>query len=404
MRILILADGLEGSSLSAPGRWLSSLAAHWMEAGHRVQVVCIHPLPSWQRPEDPPGVTVFRPKRQTFEAVLGEALAVDPDVVHVATAGPLGPRVVEALHELPVLLDVHDFWPACPNDDLLRRPRLTACREHWPYQGCHGCAGAQRARAMEERAELVAASRIIVARSDFHALHLSATTGREVEVVPYGVDTRRFRPDPDPPQAEDVLALYETRHLPRVLFMGPPTPARGADGLLDMLVALMARLAEVELVVAGRDPANPAWGDVFVNETRELGLGDHVRVLPAVSAADLPALYVSCPVAMSPLAAPDPGGLAILEAMACGIPIVASPLGAVEELLKQGEESLLIPSGEVPEFVTALWTMIADPIARMAFGESARMAAQERHEFEHTASRLEGLYRRLGSTPGRNVA
>ena len=404
MRILILADGLEGSGLSPQARWLSALATRWIESGHRVQVVCVQPLPPGQQPEDPPGVTVFRPRRQTFEAVLGEALAVDPDVVHVATSGPLGPRVVEALHELPTLLDVHDFWPACPNDDLLRRPRLTACREHWPYQGCGACAGALRARAMEERAELVAASRIIVARSDFHALNLGETIAREIEVVPYGVDTTRFRPDPEPPQADDVRALYETRHLPRVLFVGPPTPARGANLLLDLLVGLMARMAEVELVVAGRDPANPAWGDVFVNETREMGLGDHVKVIPEVAVADLPALYVSCPVAMAPFAAPEPGALSLLEAMACGIPLVASPLGAVEEVLKQGEESLLIPAGETSEFVTALWTLIADPIARMSFGESARAAAEERHDFERTVAKLEGLYRKLGASPGRTAA
>ena len=404
MKILLLADGLEGSNLSEAALWLSSAAAHWAQHGHRVQALCVQPLEAWQEPEDPPGVTVWRPPRDAFEEVLGEALAVVPDVVHVATSGPLGPRVIEILRELPVLLDIHDFWPICPNGDLLRRPRLDACGEHYPYAGCGACAGLSRVRAMEERTMLAVTARIVIAHSGFNRVRLNAGLGRTIERLDYGVDTSRFRADPEPPQSPEVARLLSAVERPRVLFLGPPTYARGAGLLLDLLIALRARLPEVELVVAGRDPGNPDWHQMFLTEAREMGLTEHARALPAVPPDDLPALIAACHVAIAPAIGHEAGGLFALQAMAAGLPIVASPLGAIQDLVRQGEEGLLVSPRDTPAFVTALWTLLIDPMARIAFGETGRQTVSERYELERSMSQLEEIYRRLGAAPGCRAA
>ena len=399
MKILLLADGLEASSLSEPAMWLSEVAARWAVRGHHVQAVCTKPLESWQEPEDPPGVTVLRPPQETFEEVLGEALAMDPDAVHVATSGPLGPRVIEILRDLPVLLDVHDFWPICPNSDLLRRPRLDACGEHYPYSGCGACAGLSRMRAMEEKVALAGAARIVVAHSAFNRVRLNSGLGRPIELLDYGVDTARFTAEPEPPQSPEVAAMVAAGERPRVLFLGSPTPGHGAGLLLDLLVALLARLPEAEFVVAGRDHDNPDWHHMFLTEAREMGLGSHVRVLTAVPPDDMPALVAACRVAIAPAIGHEPGGLFLLQAMAAGLPIVASPLGAIQELVHQGNEGLLVSPRDTSAFATAIWTLLIDPMARIAFGESGRLAAVEHHDFERTLFLLEETYRRLRATP-----
>ncbi len=60
MKVLFIVDGIEASHLSEPGLWLSELAALWATRGHRVEVLCVNPLESWQTPEVPPDVVVRR--------------------------------------------------------------------------------------------------------------------------------------------------------------------------------------------------------------------------------------------------------------------------------------------------------------------------------------------------------
>ncbi len=404
MRILVLADGLEASWLDEPALWLHDLAPRWLARGHRVHALCVHPLEAGVEPEDPPGITVWRPERDEFEAMLGEALALEPDVVHVVSPGPYGPRVVEILRELPMLLDVHDDWPICPNHDLVRRPSLEPCSEHYPFAGCGPCAGLSRLRAMEEKVELANSAKVVITHSTYNRVRLSTGLGRAIELVASGVDPSRFRADPEPPTAPDVRALFDDRERPRVLFLGPPSHARGASKLLDITVAVSARVPDVEFVVAGRDPLNPDWDQVARAEAMELGLSDHLRVLPRVSPADLPGLYASCRLAIAPLVHQEPGGLFLLQAMATGLPVIASPLGAVQDLVRQGEEGWLVPPRELSAFANGICTMLVDPMARMEFGESGRLRVVEQHDVERTVNALDGIYERMRPRPAQRTA
>lgn len=403
MKLLFIADTIDGSTLSEPALWLGELAVHWKARGHDIEVVCL------QAPEDgvplevPAGVTVHRPGPGGFEAAFGEALGREPHVIHVATGGPFGPRVVEILRELPVLLDVHGFWPICPAGDLLRRPRLQACGEHFPFRGCGECAGLARLRAMDDCVQVVTGATIVLAHSAFNRVRLNAGLGRAIDLLDYGVDTARFRPDPEPPRSAGVMEMFATRDRPRALFLGPPTHARGAGRLIDILVAASARMPEVEFVVAGRDPENPDWDGVVRVEAQELGLAKNLRVLPSVPVNDLPALYASCQVAIAPSIGNEAGGLFALQALATGLPIVASPLGALQDLVRQGEEGLLIPARDTAGFANGVCAMLVDPHARLAFGEAARLSAVEKHDFERTTFALEELYHRLAEF-GRRAA
>jgi glycosyltransferase involved in cell wall biosynthesis len=403
MNVLILADTFGGERLDPAGFWLYQVARRWGERGHHTSVVCAGESAGELDPT-PPGVNVWRPGAHEYEEALGEALAVEPNVVHIAGSRPFGPRVLEILRELPVLLDVHDFWPICPNDDLLRRPGLESCGEHFPYIGCGPCAGLPRLRAMEERAELVACARIVMAHSAFERTRLSAGLDRPVEQVEYGVDVLRFRPDePAPPSDPAVAALFETRGRPRVLFLGPPTPARGAGRLTDLLVAMQTRVPDVQLVVAGRDGDNADWADVFKAEAAEMGLRDNAVLLPRVAFDDLHAVYAACQVAIAPGYAYEPG-LFIVQAQAAGLPVVAHPSVGIEEWMGQGAEGLLVNARELGAFATSVAALLIDPIARNAFGESARLAALERHDFERSVVQLEELYRRAGARPTQSAA
>ncbi|HEY2954788.1 MAG TPA: glycosyltransferase family 4 protein [Candidatus Eisenbacteria bacterium] len=401
MKLLLVVDDLQATSLDEPGLWLTDLATRWPQRGHRVEVVCVQAAAP---PIDPPdGVVVHAPGPDGFENALGACLESRPDVVHVASRGPLGPRVVEILRDLPVLLDIHDFWPICPAGDLMRRPRLLPCGEHYPFHGCGACAGLARLRAMEERSQVVAAAGVLLAHSVFNRVRLNAGLGRAVELIDYGVDTSRYCPDPDPPWQPQIMEMFASRERPRAIFLGPPTAARGGERVIDLLVALRARLPDIEMVVAGRDPDNPDWDRVIGVEVKELGLERNIRLLPSVPLRDLPALYASCQVAFSPLLGSEPGGLFVEHALACGLPIVANPHGAIQDLVQDGREGIFVSSRETAAFADALCALLMDPNARVCFGEAARLKAVESHDVQRSLFQLEELHHRIREN-GRRAA
>jgi glycosyltransferase involved in cell wall biosynthesis len=404
VKVLLVADRLDASSLSESGLWLASIATGLARRGHSLRILCTVASEPGEATEDPPGIPVWRPGGNAFDDALGEALAAEPDVVHVATAGPLGARVVESLRELRVLLDVHGFWPVCPNGDLLRRPGFHACGEHFPYAGCGPCAGLSRMRAMDERTALASAARLIVTHSVFNRVRLNAGLGRTIEVLDYGVDGERFRPDPDPPGAPDVAALIAHPERPRVLLLGPPTPARGGLRIVDLLTAIRVRHPEAEFVVAGRDPENPDIDQVIVAEARELGLARHLHALPRVAPADLPALLAACRVAVAPGPGYEGGGLFVLQAMACGLPVVAAPLGALQDLLHDGETGMFVAPRDVAGLANAVCGLLGDDAHRRALGTAGRREALGGHALADTLTRLEGLYERLSTSPRERTA
>jgi glycosyltransferase involved in cell wall biosynthesis len=397
MKVLLVVDGLEAAELSESGLWMSELAHRWVARGHAVDVVCVRPLEPWQEAEDVPGANVHRPGHDDLEMTIGECLAKEPDVVHVSSSGPFGPRVVEIAPDLPLLLDVHDYWPVCPNEDLLRRPGFVPCGEHFPFPGCGACAGLSRLRSMDERRELSRSARLLLSHSTFAGKRLEGGLERPVDVVPYGVDTERFRPDPEPPLSPAVAELFANRDVPRVMALGPPAHARGSAFYLDMLVAIHTRLPDVELVVAGRDPTNPDGGSVLQVEAHELGLGRYLKLLPRVPTHDLPALYASCMVAVAPSVSHEPGGLFVMQAMACGLPVIATPSGVLQDLIRQGEDGMLLPPRDVTAFGPALCAIMIDPFTRGDMGQTARLRMVEEHDLERTLLEHEVLYLRLKS-------
>jgi glycosyltransferase involved in cell wall biosynthesis len=195
---------------------------------------------------------------------------------------------------------------------------------------------------MDERAELVRHARIVLAHSAFNRVRLDAGLGRPVEAIGYGVDVQRFRPDPEPPLSPDVAEMYAERERPRVVVLGPPTHTRGADLIVDLLLALQSRVDDIELVVAGRDPLNP-----------------------------------------------------VLQALACGVPVVAAPSGAVQDLVRHGEEGLIQPVQDLSSFAAAASSFVIDPIAHQVFSEAARARALELHDIERSVWAVEELYDRL---------
>ena len=312
------------------------------------------------------------------------------------------PRVSEtfALNEL-LALDraglLAGTFATKPGDRSLRQPVVDAALAGRAVTGVHGyfahrpAAVAERAAALlgvpfgfsahaldvrkvtaEELAARAAGAVVVVACNRDVAGSLRAA-GAEPFLVGHGVDLARFRPRPTARSGE--LSL---------LAVGRLVPKKGFDVLLDAL----AHLARPwRLAVVGDGPERSAL------RARATGQGDRVRWLGRATHADLPAIYASADVVVVPSrvdAADDRDGLpnVVLEAMACGRPVVASDVAAIATAVDDGLTGVLVPPEQPLALARAIDALGADRFARARLGRSARRRAERDHGLAGCSARL----------------
>lgn len=187
------------------------------------------------------------------------------------------------------------------------------------------------------------------------ALRRFSLSPEQVRVVPGGVDMTRFQPLWRPAsrlQAEGDPAAY-------ILFLGSLQPRKNLGLLLQAWEQIRPQVPGLRLVISG------TTGAVFRNVAPP-GRAERVQVLGYVSEADLPILYARALIFVLPSL--DEGfGLPALEAMACGIPVVASRAGALPEVV--GDAGLYFDPQDATGLVAALQRLLRDPKLRHDLGE-----------------------------------
>lgn len=391
MRLLLVADAIGESELEETPSWLAALAARLAARGHRVTALCASAPESWRGIGDPPGVIVWRPELETLERAFTSALSTPPDVVHLAATGPLPPRVAETLAALPLVLDAHDLSAVCPAGDLRRRPAMTACPHRHPHEACGACAGMRRVRTSELREPLVGAAAAALVHARTVMAGLTGALGCELTRVPMGVDPLRFRPDPEPTALAAELAAHPR---PRALLLGAPVARPDGADSLDVLVSLAARVPDAELVIAGRDARDPDAHTRVLAEARRMGLAGSLRLLPRLDGAQLPSLFAGCDVAVALDGTPHAAGLALMRALASGLPVVAARDAGFEEWITDRGEGLLVEP-RAAALADAAAALMTTPALREPYAERARLAAIERHDLERAVVAHEALYDRV---------
>ncbi|WP_448205166.1 glycosyltransferase family 4 protein [Azospirillum sp. sgz302134] len=119
-----------------------------------------------------------------------------------------------------------------------------------------------------------------------------------------------------------------------------------------------------------------------------------VHFLGQLDAPALPALYAASDLLVWP-AINEAYGMALLEAQAAGLPVVAGRTGGVPDVVRDGVTGLLTPVGDAVAFAGAVESLLRDSERRRAFGEAARRIARDEHDFSIAAAELDGLVRRI---------
>jgi glycosyltransferase involved in cell wall biosynthesis len=361
---------------------VAELAKALARRGHEVRVHTRQDAPSPSGPVDlAPGVTVdhvpagppevvpkdeLLPYMAAFGEYLADAWAADPpEVVHAhfwmsglaALTGARGTTVpvVQTFHALGSVKQRHQGEKDTSPPGRIRLERAIA----------RGVAKVV-ATCSEEVFEL---ARLGVQR-------------RQVTVVPCGVDLEQFT---------DRGPVAPRTDRPRILTVGRLVERKGFDVLIRALAAVPA----AELLVAGGPPERALAGDAeacrLLAVAERSGVADRVHLLGAVSRADMPALMRSADiVACAPWY--EPFGMVPVEAMACGVPVVATAVGGLTDTVIDGVTGVLVPPRRPDRMAAALRTLLGDRSLQLSFRSAALDRARSRYAWDRIAVETHRVY------------
>jgi D-inositol-3-phosphate glycosyltransferase len=154
------------------------------------------------------------------------------------------------------------------------------------------------------------------------------------------------------------------------------------------VITAMAQLPEAELVVAGGPPAAELARDPEARRlavlAQRLGVAGRVRLLGRVGRAELPALYRSADLVVN-VPWYEPFGIVPLEAMACGVPVVASAVGGLVDTVVDGVTGAHVPPRRPGLVAEAVAGLLADPERRAALGAAGARRARRRYGWDRIA-------------------
>ncbi|MEU7791075.1 glycosyltransferase family 1 protein [Amycolatopsis sp. NPDC049159] len=252
------------------------------------------------------------------------------------------------------------------------------------YQGDRDTSPADRIRL--ERIIGRQAGRVVATCSDevFELSRIGVPRAR-ISIVPCGVDLDRFTVD-------GPIARRRAQH--RLVTVGRLVPRKG----FDTAITALAQLPDTELVIAGGPERGRLSQDPEARRLRELadrlGVGERVRWAGQVSRENMPALLRS---ADAVVCAPwyEPFGIVPLEAMACGIPVVATAVGGLTDTVVDGVTGLLVRPHSPKELASRVRRLLDDPALCHAYGTAGHDRAVARYSWDRVAADTLRAYHKL---------
>ena len=223
---------------------------------------------------------------------------------------------------------------------------------------------------------------------------LARDYGVEAGVVPNGVDVARFRSAP-PGRAAELRARVAPDGRPLVLAVGGVEPRKGSDSLVRALARLEGSRPVLAVLGGHSFQDHRPYKEAVLAELPGLGLqlGTDVVLVGTVPDGDMAAWYAAADVLAFP-SVKEGFGLAVLEAMSAGVPVVTSDLPVFREYLVPDRDALLVPVGDVAGLAAALDVALHDPALRAGLVESGRLVA-DRFSWAASARRHLELYAAL---------
>jgi glycosyltransferase involved in cell wall biosynthesis len=323
-----------------------------------------------------------------------------PGGFHVVQV-PVGPTtrlrkadLVAHLDEFAAFLD--EEWGARPPDvahlhSWMSGFAVSAGREIPLVQAYHGLgvveSQSRRATASTrtdlERLVGLAAQRVVAASGEevSDLVRLGVDRSR-ISLVPCAVDSDRFRPDGRPERSG---------RRGRLLAIGDLVPHSG----FHTAISALAQVPDADLVIAGRsghvNPREDPEVRRLVQHARRLGVARRVSLVDPVDYARMPAVLRSADVVVCPQWH-EPLGATALQAMACGVPVVASAVGALSDFVVDDVTGVLVPPRDPRALGTELRELLADRTRCQMYAIAGADRARARYSWDRVAAETAAAY------------
>jgi glycosyltransferase involved in cell wall biosynthesis len=385
------------------GSFMEPIAQGLAARGHEVHLVAPW-HPRWDRPKVDGGVHfhLFRYAPLATLNTFGYAEGMRADVRLRASAIAVAPLAMLA------------GWFKTLR--VAQKKRATIVHAHWVIPG--GVIGAAAAGSAplvislhgsdvfvaERHAAARLAARRAFARAQWvtacsqdlrsRALQIGANAARS-SVIPYGVDSDQFRPDPEQRRrGREQLGIAESA--PLVFAVGRLVKKKGFEYLIDAAAMLKSKHPNLRVVIAGEGDLNLS----LRARAQAAGVSEHIQFLGLVPNHVVPTLLAAADVAVAPSIHDEAGNVdglpnTVMEIMASGTPLVATRAGGIGAVATDGTTARLVSERDGPGLAEAIDQLLKQPSSRAAIGASARALVCREYSWEQVAEQFEAVYRQV---------
>lgn len=327
---------------------------------------------------------------QTYREIREIIQAQAPDVVHCANPFPLlSPALYQAAKDegVPMVQTLHNFRLTCPGSTLMRNGKI-----------CENCLGKPFAlsgiihRCYRDSVSASAVSAIMHAyrraRGSWTELvdqYIVLTDHSRQKFIQAGLPADRLTTKPNFVRPDPGFHDPQSRQ-PYAVFVGRLSREKGIEILLQAWKTLGQRLG---LVIVGDGPyralvqqhaaRNP--GIQFLGQQSQ---DEAIRQIAAAKMLVFPSIWY------------ETFGRSLVEAKACGTPVVASNMGAMAELIQHGHTGLLFEPGNAQDLVAQCSALLDDPALRMSISSAARQDFEQHFTAERNLAQLLAIYGKAG--------
>jgi len=216
---------------------------------------------------------------------------------------------------------------------------------------------------------------------------------REATVIHHGIDTSDFTPAPDKPALRAALSLPQTATL--IGCYGRIRPQKGNDLFIEAMAELLPKYPNAHAVMMGG--VTDGFRDFFEglkDKIAQAGLSDRVSFLPEAEDWEITKYFQALDLYVAPQRW-EGFGLTPLEAMACGVPVVATRVGAFEELVLPEQTGLLVAREDQAALTSAIDSALSDAARLEIWSKEARKHAATRFDITREAAALTAIYKEL---------
>ena len=229
----------------------------------------------------------------------------------------------------------------------------------------------------------------IVAVSNAAKKFISYFTNKKVVVIPNGVFVDKFKP------RKKSYARKKTgmNGNPIILYIGRLVPKKGLDTLITAMKRIVGKYPNAKLYIAGKGKLLP-----FLKTMSSIfGIEKNVEFLGFVEENILPYIYNSADIFVLPSITGEAFGIVLIEAMASGLPIVASNVGGIAEVLENGKYGLMVKPGNSKELAKAIISVIENNELWNEIAKKGRNITEEKYAWEKVTNDIIRIYKSVGN-------